>query len=366
MNKQECIKRIKSKELKKDKIPEEFLNDEEVIINAIDAYDGLVCEYMGKQLKANKELAKEVFKRKYGYALEFFSENVKNDFECCKASIIEGISEHLSDNVIAVLNKRDVVSNLKDEYLLNRTEKILAENNIKVKDIIILSSLESDNEKVSALSEKIEKFRNGKSVYFIGVNQVGKSSLVNLILKNFVNKTDKMITTSPFPGTTLDVISIPLDQNSFIYDTPGIENPSSIISIIEPTLARFILPRENVKAKKESLKPGQSLVVSNFLKIDLLEGKKLNLTYYLSRYLPVKKVNLTKADSYMNELKESSSIITEKVQSYDDLSTTNLIAIPDKKNIIRVYGLGTFVFQGSDQKIEVKTFKGVKVLLEDE
>ena len=281
-------------------------------------------------------------------------------------SIIEGISEHLSENVIAVLNKRDVVSNLKDEYLLNRTEKILAENNIKVKDIIILSSLESDNEKVSALSEKIEKFRNGKSVYFIGVNQVGKSSLVNLILKNFVNKTDKMITTSPFPGTTLDVISIPLDQNSFIYDTPGIENPSSIISIIEPTLARFILPRENVKAKKESLKPGQSLVVSNFLKIDLLEGKKLNLTYYLSRYLPVKKVNLTKADSYMNELKESSSIITEKVQSYDDLSTTNLIAIPDKKNIIRVYGLGTFVFQGSDQKIEVKTFKGVKVLLEDE
>ena len=92
MNKQECIKRIKSKELKKDKIPEKFLNDEEVIINAIDAYDGLVCEYMGKQLKANKKLAKEVFKRKYGYALEFFSENVKNDFECCKASIIEGIS----------------------------------------------------------------------------------------------------------------------------------------------------------------------------------------------------------------------------------------------------------------------------------
>ena len=28
MNKQECIKRIKSKELKKDKIPEGFLNDE--------------------------------------------------------------------------------------------------------------------------------------------------------------------------------------------------------------------------------------------------------------------------------------------------------------------------------------------------
>ena len=92
MNKQECIKRIKSKELKKDKIPEKFLNDEEVIINAIDAYDGLVCEYMGKQLKANKEFAKKVFKRKYGYALEFFSDNVKNDFECCKASIIEGIS----------------------------------------------------------------------------------------------------------------------------------------------------------------------------------------------------------------------------------------------------------------------------------
>ena len=36
-----------------------------------------------------------------------------------------------------------------------------------------------------------------------------------------------MITTSHFPGTTLDMIDIPLDDDSYMFDTPGIIQSSS-------------------------------------------------------------------------------------------------------------------------------------------
>ena len=45
--------------------------------------------------------------------------------------------------------------------------------------------------------------------------------MINAIIQEITGDKD-VITTSRFPGTTLDKIEIPLDDGSFIYDTPGI------------------------------------------------------------------------------------------------------------------------------------------------
>ncbi len=55
----------------------------------------------------------------------------------------------------------------------------------------------------------------------VGVTNVGKSTLINAIIQEITGDKD-VITTSRFPGTTLDKIEIPLDDGSYIYDTPGI------------------------------------------------------------------------------------------------------------------------------------------------
>ena len=69
--------------------------------------------------------------------------------------------------------------------------------------------------------EKIEQYRKGRDVYVVGVTNVGKSTLINAIIQEITGDKD-IITTSRFPGTTLDKIEIPLDDGSYIYDTPGI------------------------------------------------------------------------------------------------------------------------------------------------
>lgn len=283
------------------------------------------------------------------------------------SSFITNISNYLSDNILVIVNKRDIVSYISDLKLLDQCERLLAENNIKAKDIVLTSSANNNASNIEDIFNKIEVMRNGKSVYFIGVNQVGKSSLVNSLLRQYKNNTTKMITTSPYPHTTLDVISIPLDESSYIYDTPGIENPDSIISHVEPSLARFLLPRDKVKGKTESLKPGQSIVISNFFRLDLLDGKKATFTYYFAPDLPVSKINLAKANSYIDSLKnESNCYLTNKVTSYNDMTSQTFNVSNDMTNVLRIFGLGYFEFKGEGLTIQTYNLNGVKVILEHE
>ena len=58
-------------------------------------------------------------------------------------------------------------------------------------------------------------------MYIVGTTNVGKSTLINKLIEASVGEKD-VVTTSRFPGTTLDMIDIPLDETSFMYDTPGI------------------------------------------------------------------------------------------------------------------------------------------------
>lgn len=91
-NRTEIITKIKNRELQYKDIPEELKDDEEIALIAIETYDGRVCEYIGEKLKDNKDFAKRVFRNKYGYSLSYFSDNIKNDFECCKTAIVDGFS----------------------------------------------------------------------------------------------------------------------------------------------------------------------------------------------------------------------------------------------------------------------------------
>ncbi|MFA6829548.1 MAG: GTPase, partial [Bacilli bacterium] len=205
---------------------------------------------------------------------------------CLNGSFLEGIGKYLPDNVLVVINKRDCLpEKYSDEFIINQVKAKLALENIKPKDIIITSAGASNTSNISNLMKKISSLRNGKSVYFLGAYQVGKSSIINCLLMDYSNSTEKMITTSPYPGTTLDVISIPLDENSYMYDTPGIYNKNSFVSFIEPELVKYILPRNMVRPEMYQAKEGQSFVISNFFRLDFISGDKTDFTFYKSNDL---------------------------------------------------------------------------------
>ena len=279
------------------------------------------------------------------------------------ASSLNGIGKYLPDNVLVVLNKRDILPNsYSDEYLIQYTKNMLSKENINPLDIII-SSASNYTKNIDILMEEINKYRQGRSVYFIGSYQVGKSSIINNLLKTFINKTGKMITTSCYPGTTLDVISIPLDNESYIYDTPGIYNDRSAISILEPELGKYILPRTLIKPERFSTKDGQSFIISNFFRFDFVKGDKSDFTFFKSNNLTILRSKINKADSLI-KLNSNEQIKSNKIKDVNDLVKTTFIAKPNTTNVIRVLGLCIIEFVGKNQEIHVYAPKGVEVVLE--
>lgn len=55
--------------------------------------------------------------------------------------------------------------------------------------------------------QSINQVRNNEDVYVVGTTNVGKSTLINKLIEISVGEKD-VVTTSRFPGTTLDMIDI--------------------------------------------------------------------------------------------------------------------------------------------------------------
>ena len=130
----EIMQKIKNRELKYQDIPEELKNDEEIALLALEIYDGRICEYLGDKLKHDKDFAKKVFNKQYGYALYYFFDNVKNDFECCKASIIDGFSGYRYIGNKMKENKELALMEINREY--GHDIRTISKNLRKDRDII--------------------------------------------------------------------------------------------------------------------------------------------------------------------------------------------------------------------------------------
>lgn len=96
--------------------------------------------------------------------------------------------------------------------------------------------------------EAIDEYRKGQNVYVVGCTNVGKSTFINRIIKQATGE-GEVITTSHFPGTTLDMIDIPLDDGSALYDTPGIINHHQMAHHIDSSELKYIMPKKEIKPK---------------------------------------------------------------------------------------------------------------------
>ncbi|MFA6862025.1 MAG: GTPase, partial [Bacilli bacterium] len=283
-------------------------------------------------------------------------------------SILDGIGKYLPKNVLVLINKMDVLpKDFSSQNLIDYVTEKLAKDNIHPQKILLTSSSGINPSNIKEVIKQINVLRNGKSVYFFGAYQVGKSSLINCLLMDYTNSTDNMITTSNYPGTTLDVISIPLDNKSYIYDTPGIYNPKSLISFLEPEVVKYVLPRKTIEPQKFNLKANQSLVISNFVRIDLVSGSKTDILGLISNDVDVEKLKTSKADSYLTSLSNDDSITSKsnKIRSSSDLTITHVVSKKAEKMRIRIVGLGIFDYIGVDQEIDVFAPNGVEVLVEN-
>lgn len=277
-------------------------------------------------------------------------------------SMLQGLPRHLpGKDILVVANKRDLLPKLcNNTRITHWIYRQLKEYGIKPVDVLITSA--KKNFQVETLMELIEKYRQNQDVYIVGVTNAGKSTLINALLKAFMQKEDiPLITTSEFPGTTLDLIAIELDDQHRLYDTPGIVNQHQLTQHVDIHDLKVIVPQTEVKQQIYQLNDGQSLYVGGLARIDFIKGEKTSFAGFFSNRLNIHRCKLERAD----EIFTNDQVIYPKaldVKTIKDFATYTF-SIPEGKHDIVISGLGWFSLKGQHQKIRVYAPKDVGVFV---
>ncbi len=212
-------------------------------------------------------------------------------------SLIPGLHRFVGDNpVLLVGNKVDILpKSLKKPKLTQWMKERAHEAGLRPVDVLLTSAKKPHE--MSELLEKIEEYREGRDVYVVGVTNVGKSTLINQIIKNTAGVKD-LITTSQFPGTTLDKIEIPLDDGHFLIDTPGIIHHHQMAHYLGNKDLRIIAPTKEIKPKVYQLNPEQTLFLGGLARFDFISGSRSSFIAYVSNDVALHRTKLEKADDF--------------------------------------------------------------------
>lgn len=210
-------------------------------------------------------------------------------------SLIPGLHRFVGDNpVLLVGNKVDLLPHsLKRGKMTQWLKERAHEEGLRPLDVLLTSAMKP--KEMEALLEKIETYRAGKDVYVVGVTNVGKSTLINQIIKNTAGVKD-VITTSQFPGTTLDKIEIPLDDGHFLIDTPGIIHRHQMAHYLGDKDLKLIAPKKEIKPMVYQLNEEQTLFFGGVARFDYIKGGRRSFVCYVSNDLKIHRTKLEKAD----------------------------------------------------------------------
>lgn len=212
-------------------------------------------------------------------------------------SIIPGLPRFVAGNdILLVGNKKDILpKSVKDGKISQWLTERAHEEGLRPLDVVLTSA--KNKAAIKDLIAKIEQYRQGRDVYVVGVTNVGKSTLINAIIQEITGDKD-VITTSRFPGTTLDKIEIPLDDGSYIFDTPGIIHRHQMAHYLTAKTLKYASPQKEIKPKTYQLNSGQTLFLAGLARFDFVAGDKQGFTGFFDNNLDIHRTKLAGADDF--------------------------------------------------------------------
>ena len=278
-------------------------------------------------------------------------------------SMVAGISRHINGNdILLVGNKVDLLPKSVNKTKLNHwMRRSLKEIGLKPLDVALVSAAKGLG--IDELMEMIEKYRKGRDVYIVGCTNVGKSTLVNRIIKRFTEEREDVITTSHFPGTTLDIIEIPHDEKTSIIDTPGIINEHQLAHYVSPKVLKEITPKKEIKAGVYQLNPQQTLFIGGLARMDFVKGERTSFITHFSNALHIHRTKLEKADCLWKT--QAGNVLKPIVETSNGVAAMekHVYHIGKEKTDLVISGLGWITLMGAGQEITVYAPKGVGVLV---
>ena len=278
-------------------------------------------------------------------------------------SWLPGLHRFVGNNpVLLIANKVDLLpKSINPKKVVNWIRHEAKQLGLKPVDVLLVSAHKGTG--IEEAMAKIDDYRRGEDVYVVGCTNVGKSTFINRIIKQATGQGD-VITTSYFPGTTLDMIEIPLDDKKAIFDTPGIINHHQMAHYIDPSELKYIMPKKEIKPKTFQLNAEQTLFIGALARFDFIQGMRSNFTVHIANDLTIHRTKLEKADElYATHRGDLLAPPTKAfIEQLPEL-VRHEFSIKEGKTDIVFSGLGWITVQNPDVVVAAYAPAGVEVMI---
>ncbi|MDF2834392.1 MAG: Nitric-oxide synthase [Paenibacillus sp.] len=286
------------------------------------------------------------------------------DFE---GSLISGLQRFVGNNpVLLVVNKIDLLpKGMNVNRIRNWVQRAAKSQGLRTVDVILCSA--KRNMGFEHVIEALEQHRGNRDVYVVGATNVGKSTLINRLIRDFSDM-ERELTTSRYPGTTLDAVHIPLEDGKSIIDTPGIVYASRMTEVVPRSFLGSLMPDKPIKPLVYQLNEKQTLFIGSLARFDFVEGERQSFTLYISNALHVHRTKLERADELYDEHKGEllGAPTRDELASIPEWTRHSLRVKQGAKQDVFISGLGWIQANGMrGALIDIYAPKGVKVMLRD-
>jgi ribosome biogenesis GTPase YqeH len=284
------------------------------------------------------------------------------DFE---GSLISGLQRFVGSNpVILAVNKTDLLPKVTNwNKIRNWVQKQAKEQGLRTEEIVLCSA--KKNQGFDRLLDVVSELRGNRDVYVVGATNVGKSTLINRLIRDYSDM-EQELTTSRYPGTTLDMVNIPLDDGKHIIDTPGIVYPWRFSEIVSRQDLSAIMPDKPLKPAAYQLDAGQTLFFGGMARFDFVDGQHQSFTCYINGGLKIHRTKLERADQlFADHAGELLSPPTRDQLAEMPEWTRHEFRVPRKSpSDIYISGLGWIrVNSENGALVAIHAPRGVRVLL---
>lgn len=199
---------------------------------------------------------------------------------------------------LLVGNKIDLLpKNVKKKKIHQWLKIMLKNEGFDVLDSVLVSAKYGDN--FDELMRLIYKYKGKRDVYIVGSSNVGKSKIINQILRRYLGAASDIVTESIAPSTTLGLIGFNLLDGSTIYDTPGVINKHQYMHYLSRKSYKTTFPQKEVKPLVFQLDENQTLFFGGLGRIDIISGETcdvINVVTYFSNRLNIHRTKTSKAN----------------------------------------------------------------------
>lgn len=278
-------------------------------------------------------------------------------------SWLPGIHRFAGKNsVLLIGNKVDLLPHsVKPNRVIHWMKHEAKELGLKPADVFLVSA--EKGRFIKAVIDGIEEHRKGRDVYVVGCTNVGKSTFINRIIKEITGEGD-IITTSHFPGTTLDIIEVPLADGKSLVDTPGIINHHQMAHYVDKRDLKSIIPKKEIKPKVYQLNEEQTLFFGGLARFDYISGGRRSFVCHFSNMIEIHRTKLEKADQLYE--KHVGEMLTpprrEQLDEFPPLVRHEFMIKEGKMDIV-FSGLGWITVNEPGAKVAVHVPKGVHAMI---